>query len=245
MNGPKKQADKLNIVWVLSLAIMGGAFVYASFVALQALYLADAEALQMKRQEQDNRAAYDALLKKQALSEFKKVTSKEGATRIVIPIEAAMEQVVTQVRTGNPANLVPAVGSSNKPTVPPIAGRPSDNVQAPAEEPKPTLTPPGAGDPATPGADGVAPAGAAPAGAAPAGAAPAGAAPAGAAPAGAAPAGAAPAGAAPAGAAAPKPAGAAPTGAAAPKPAAGAPAPKAATPKPAAGAAPAGGNAPQ
>ena len=220
MNGPKKQADKLNIVWVLSLAIMGGAFVYASFVALQALYLADAEALQMKRQEQDNRAAYDALLKKQALSEFKKVTSKEGATRIVIPIEAAMEQVVTQVRTGNPANLVPAVGSSNKPTVPPIAGRPSDNVQAPAEEPKPTLTPPGAGDPATPGADGVAPAGAAPAGAAPAGAAPAG-------------------------AAAPKPAGAAPTGAAAPKPAAGAPAPKAATPKPAAGAAPAGGNAPQ
>lgn len=150
MDGSKKQADKLNIVWIFAFTIMGGAFVYASFVFLQALFLDDAESVRFKREAEGKRAAFNALRAKQVVTDYKKVTEKDGTTRIQIPLNRAMELVVNDVRKGNPSNLVMAVGPSDQPTVPAVFGRPPDNVQMPAPDPPapPTPTP-------TPGGDGT------------------------------------------------------------------------------------------
>ena len=138
MEGPKKQEDKLNIVWIFAFTLMGGAFIYATFVGLQALYLDEAVALREAREADGKRDAFNALRAKQALTEYKKVTDKDGKTRLHIPLTRAMELVVQDVRKGNPSNLVSAVGPSDKPTVPAVFGRPPDGVQMPAPKPVPT-----------------------------------------------------------------------------------------------------------
>lgn len=153
MEGQPKQADKLNVIWIFAFTLMGGAFVYASFVFLQALYLDEATALQEKREAEGKRDAFNALVVEQSISEYKKVTDKDGNATIQIPLARSMELVVQDVRKGNPGNLVMAAGTSDQPTVPAVFGRPPDNVQMPAPEPPPVPTPvPGApGTPGTPG----------------------------------------------------------------------------------------------
>lgn len=166
MEGPKKQVDTPNSLWILAFTLMGGAFIYASFVALQALYMADAEELEMKREAEGKRAAVTALNNKQAITAYKKVTDAEGKVRYVMPLTAAMDQVLTQVRTGNAATLIPAIGTSDKPTVPAVYGRPPDNVQMP--KPAPVLEIPGDGSVPAPPEGGEGPAAGTPAAGTPA-----------------------------------------------------------------------------
>lgn len=127
MDSPKKEAENLNVLWVLTFTLMGGAFIYASFVGLQALYLSDANKIEMRQKANGQRLAYDALVKTQTLSEYKTTDGK-----IQVPLDKAKELVLADIRGGNPSALIPAVGASNQPTVPAVYGRPPDNVKMPA-----------------------------------------------------------------------------------------------------------------
>lgn len=131
MEGPPKQPDNLNIVAIVALTLGGALAVYIAFVSLQAYYLAEASKLEFEREAEGKSFEVRTLHAKHAeeLQGYRWV-NKHRQT-VTLPIDKAMEIVVSEVRTGNPNDLVPAIGPQDTPTVPAAYGRPSDNAQMP------------------------------------------------------------------------------------------------------------------
>jgi hypothetical protein len=172
MDSPKKNPDKINTIGIVTVGAVGSALVYLSIVFLQSFYVDETS-------QPDNVAAFGtqetqrASLKAGQIGNLSDVrptwNTPDGKHAIAIPIEAAKALVVRDARV-DPANLVPHVRRSEKPTAKPIFGRPIALPAAPVPpvEPPPIapgdpITPPGGVPGATPPADGAAPAPAVPA----------------------------------------------------------------------------------
>jgi hypothetical protein len=161
MSGPKRNPDRLNTIGVVVVGICGAVLVYVTIVALQAFYVDDTSEIQMMADYggQDTQAKNSRTQQTLSLNSPSSPNPRPvGMPQTYrIPLKHAMKYVVDGAKT-DPANLVPAHGRSDKPTVKADFGRP---------KPLDTASPPaGAGSAAAP--DPAAPA--APAGAGSAGA---------------------------------------------------------------------------
>ncbi|MEZ4401839.1 MAG: hypothetical protein R3B06_17555 [Kofleriaceae bacterium] len=171
-HGEKKNPDKLNTVAIVTVGLTGAALVYLSIIGVETLYLGDAarvnKVAKFGRQGETMVTLRATQVGKvtgngghEALTGGK---GRDGVQLYVVPIEAAMDLVVRDVKV-DPANLVPAVSRSEFTTIKPVFGRPQVlSAPQPIGQSAPVV------DPAAP-VDGAAPDGAAPADAtAPAGA---------------------------------------------------------------------------
>jgi hypothetical protein len=162
MEGAPKQADRLNIVSITAIGMIGALLVYASFVALQAFYNAEAEEIAMQRDAEGKSYELREYLARQRgeLTEYRMLEKRNQI--VALPIERAMRLVLEDVRGGNSINLVPAVGPHDSPTAPVASPVPTERP-LPGEEPAPGegATGEGATGEAATGeaADGAAPAG--------------------------------------------------------------------------------------
>jgi translation initiation factor IF-2 len=158
MDGAKKAEDKLNTVGIVTVGICGAVLVYVSIVLLQAFYMNETSAVS---QITDNYGAQDELrtLRSAQVASISEYRRGGTPTTAAIPVQRAMELVVNQVKAGNSSNLVPAVGPSDKATLPAVFGRPDPNAAPPAA-PAPAAGTPEAGAPgaAAPAAGAAAPA---------------------------------------------------------------------------------------
>lgn len=166
MEGTPKAPDKLNLVNIVTVGIVGALLVYVSIIALQAYYknTLDAEELAraVENADLERRDVESAQLEK-----LTKYATRDDQIRkkkvVVIPIERAMELVVAEAARNPNASLVPDVGAHDQPTVEAKPPYKALEVAAPAPAPAPPAPEGGAAP-----ADGTAPAGDAPPAPAPA-----------------------------------------------------------------------------
>jgi hypothetical protein len=136
MSGPKRNPDKLNTIGIIVIGICSAVLVYVTIVALQAFYMNDTSEIQTMADYggQDTMAK---TLKADQLRNITEAASNMGTTTFRIPIEAAIQLVVTGAQN-DPSHLVPALPPATKPTIEPIFGRPKMS----AAVPPPPATPP-------------------------------------------------------------------------------------------------------
>ena len=149
MSGPKRNPDKLNTIGIVVVGVCSAVLVYVTIVALQAFYMDDTSEIQTMADYggQDTQAKS---FRTQQMMTLKAASTPNPAPQgpkqvqtFRIPIEYAIKKVVADAKV-DPANLVPAIGRSDKPTVQPMFGRPK---QLPGAA---TPTPDGAGSAAAP-----------------------------------------------------------------------------------------------
>lgn len=144
MSGPKRNPDKLNTIGVVVVGICGAVLVYVTIVALQAFYVNDTAELQNTADYGGQDTGLKSLRAAQMgmINDYK-TNSKPAEPKAGeaarpqtyhVPIELAMKHVVTEAKL-DPANLIPTVGRSDKPTVMPIFGRPKPIPTAPPPAP--------------------------------------------------------------------------------------------------------------
>lgn len=134
MEGPKKQADLVNIVSLIAVSICGAFGVFISFVGLQAFYDLEASQLAEKREAEGIRDEYNEV----AASHRNKLSygwADKNAGRVRLDIQRSVELVLADAKAGRASNLVPVVGPHLIPTVPAVFGRPPDDVKMPAASP--------------------------------------------------------------------------------------------------------------
>jgi hypothetical protein len=154
MEGNKKAEDKLNIVNVITVGVVGVLLVWVSVVALQTYYKSTLDEEEARRMTQGQEAD---LIKVQAaqraqLGGYAMRSSAAASKKVaVIPIDRAMDLVVQDLEAKPEASVVPEVGAQDKATIhafPPFA---AIKAEAPPAAPEtPPTTPPGAPAPATP-----------------------------------------------------------------------------------------------
>jgi hypothetical protein len=158
MEGNKKAEDKLNIVNVITVGVVGVLLVWVSVVALQTYYkstLDEEEARRMTQGQEADLIKVQAAQRSQLTGGFMRSSAAASKKVAVIPIERAMDLVVQDLKANPEASVVPEVGTQDKATI--HAFPPFEPIKAPAppaapETPPttPPTTPPGAPDPATP-----------------------------------------------------------------------------------------------
>jgi hypothetical protein len=152
MDGAKKAEDKLNTVGIVTVGICGAVLVYVSIVLLQAFYMNETSAVS---QITDNYGAQDELRTLRSdqvtsLAEYRRGATPSTAT---IPVQQAMNAIVAKINGGNSVNLVPGIGTSDKPTVPAVFGH-ADPTLVPAAPAAPVVVgPDGATQAPTTGAE--------------------------------------------------------------------------------------------
>lgn len=164
MSGPKRNPDKLNTIGVVVVGICGAVLVYVTIVALEAFYVNDTSEIQTMadyggqdtnlrslRAEQVNRISEYGTNPRPAAPRAGEAPKPQTYR---IPVDVAMKLVVGRVKASprDPgdvpsAELIPAVGRSDKSTVLPIFGRPKLIPPPPPPPPPPVPT-----EPAAPGA---------------------------------------------------------------------------------------------
>lgn len=140
MSGPKRNADKLNVIGVVVIGVCGAVLVYVTIVALQAFYMGDTADIQMMAdyggqdtQQKSLRAQQQASLQAPAQPN----PAAPGMTQTYrIKIDDAMRKILDEGKRDT-QNLIPVVGSSSKATVLPVFGRPQSLTTAPAPQPAP------------------------------------------------------------------------------------------------------------
>ena len=146
----KRNTDTLNTIGIVVVGICGAVLVYVTITALQAFYVNDTSDIQTMADYggQDMPVKNLRAAQMGAINEYgpnpAPAPAKPGETAkpqtFHMPIADAKKLVIDP--KADPANLLPVLGPSNKPTVLPIYGRPKA-IAAPAA---PTPTPePGAG----------------------------------------------------------------------------------------------------
>jgi hypothetical protein len=174
MSGPKRNPDKLNTIGIVVVGICGAVLVYVSIVALQAFYMNNTSEIQTMADYggQDQTARGKKADELRNIGEAAANAGTAGTYRM--RIEDAMKLVVEDAKK-DPAHLTGSkLPASTKESIPPKFGRPAMGGAAPATPPADGAAPAGAGSAApasapNPGAAGSA-APATPTGAGPQGA---------------------------------------------------------------------------
>jgi hypothetical protein len=118
--------DKTNTLAIVTIGIASVLLLWASIVALQAYY-ANTFGAEMKRKFADGQDAELRTLLADQRAGLQALRRNDDET-VRIPIDRAKQLVVAELRAGQPASLVPAVGPHTEPTVPAIWGRPADGA---------------------------------------------------------------------------------------------------------------------
>jgi len=147
MEGKRKAPDKLSLVNIVTVGVVGSLLVWVSIIALQAYYknTLDAEEEQRLVEGQgialrDTRAEESAKINHYA--------TRPDAIRkknvVVIPVDRAMQLVVDELMQNPKASTTPDVGSQDQPTL--QATPPYKAVPPPAATPAPAPTAPAPAD---------------------------------------------------------------------------------------------------
>ena len=140
----KRNTDTLNNISIVVVGIVGAVLVYVSITLLQAFYMDDSAGVVSKAdyEGQENTARS---LRADQLSHIDMPVKNAGKDTFVIPISRAMELVVEDAKK-DPANLIPAVGRSDKATIAAEFGRPKPLAAAAPAAPAAPAAAPGAAD---------------------------------------------------------------------------------------------------
>lgn len=146
----KRGADKLNIVGVVTVGVCGAVLTYVSVVLLEAFYMGETSQVEEQR-------AFEAPQSLRNTVKAAGLTSLDGTREGTIAIDQAMALIVEEAPR-DPANLVPAIGRADQPTVVAEYGRPptlpaTPAAPAPADGASPDPATPAPTDPAAPSPD--------------------------------------------------------------------------------------------
>lgn len=154
MEGKRKAEDKMNMVNVITVGVVGVLLVWVSIVALQAYYKSTLDAEEQRRmtanqdvQLRETRSAQQAVLSGYTT----RSSAAYGKQLAVIPIDRAMDLVLAEAKADPGASLAPEAGTQDKATieaVPPFALIKAEAPAAPPAPPAAPTTPPAA--PTTP-----------------------------------------------------------------------------------------------
>lgn len=132
MSGAKRNSDTLNTVGIVVVGICGAVLVYVSITALQAFYANDTSDIQTMA----DYGGQDTPVKNLKASQMGAINEygPNAAPTAAKPGEPTKAQTYHMAITdakklviepkADPANLIPALGRSDKPTVLPVYGRP-------------------------------------------------------------------------------------------------------------------------
>jgi hypothetical protein len=118
--------DKPNTLAIVTIGIASVLLLWASIVALQAYY-ENTFGAEMKRKFAEGQDAELRTLLAEQRASLQALKRNDDET-VRIPVDRAKQLVVAELRSGQPASLVPAVGPHTEPTVPAIWGRPADGA---------------------------------------------------------------------------------------------------------------------
>ena len=137
MSGPKRNPDRLNTIGIVVVGICGAVLVYVSIAALQAFYMNDTSEIQTMADYGGN----DTVVKSMRSAQIHNITDvgsnpadPKRPTTYHIDVKDAMKLTLEAAKV-DPANIVPAVGRSDTPTVQPIFGRPKPLATTPPAAP--------------------------------------------------------------------------------------------------------------
>ena len=132
--GAKRNQDRINIIGVVVIGICAAVMVYVSIVALQAFYSNDSSDVQTMA----DYGGQDTAAKNLRAEQTRNITEPKsaGGGKYNIHIKDAQKLVLDGAK--DPANFIPAVGRSDKPTAAPIFGRPK-TLTTPPPAPAPAL----------------------------------------------------------------------------------------------------------
>ena len=145
MEGTRKAPDKLSLVNIVTVGVVGSLLVWVSIIALQAYYKNTLDAEEQVRLVEGQ----DVALRDTRAEESAKInhyTTRADALRkknvVVVPVDRAMQLVVDELTQNPKASTTPDVGSQDQPTlqatppykpVPPPAAEPAPAAPAPAD----------------------------------------------------------------------------------------------------------------
>jgi hypothetical protein len=118
--------DKPNTLAIVTIGVASVLLLWASIVALQAYY-ANTFGAEMQRKFTEGQDGELRTLLAEQRAGLQALKRNDDET-VRIPIDRAKQLVVAELRSGQPASLVPAVGPHLEPTVPAIWGRPADGA---------------------------------------------------------------------------------------------------------------------
>jgi hypothetical protein len=132
MSGAKRNSDTLNTVGIVVVGICGAVLVYVSITALQAFYANDSSDIQTMADYggQDTSVKNLKAAQMGSINEYGP-NAAPAAPKAGEPVKsqtyhmaiADAKKLVIEPKA-DPANLIPALGRSDKPTVMPVYGRP-------------------------------------------------------------------------------------------------------------------------
>ena len=145
----KRNSDTLNNISIVVVGIVGAVLVYVSITLLQAFYMDDSAGT-ISKADYDGQENTARSLRADQLSHIDTPVKNAGKDTFVIPIATAMALVVEDAKK-DPANLIPAVGRSDKSTIAAEFGRPKPLAAAASAAPATPTPADGAGPtPSTP-----------------------------------------------------------------------------------------------
>jgi hypothetical protein len=124
--------DKSNTLAIVTIGVASVVLLWASIVALQAYY-ENSFGAEMHRKATEGKGDELRTLLAEQRAGLQALRRNDEET-VRIPIERAKQLVVAELRTGEPASLVPAVGPHTTPTVPAEWGRPPDDARVSDED---------------------------------------------------------------------------------------------------------------
>ncbi len=138
MEGKRKAPDKLSLVNIVTVGVVGSLLVWVSIIALQAYYKNTLDAEEQERVVEGQ----DVALRETRAEESAKIsnyTTRADALRkknvVVIPVDRAMQLVVDELTQNPKALTAPDVGPQDLPTLeayPPYKAVPPPSAPAPA-----------------------------------------------------------------------------------------------------------------
>ena len=132
MSGAKRNSDTLNTVGIVVVGICGAVLVYVSITALQAFYANDSSDIQTMADYggQDTPVKNLKAAQMGAIKEYGPNAAPTAAKPGEAPKPQTYHMAIADAKKlvvdpkADPANLIPALGRSDKPTVLPAYGRP-------------------------------------------------------------------------------------------------------------------------
>src|SRR5687767_11976550 len=123
MEGNKKAEDRMNMVNVITVGVVGVLLVWVSVVALQTYYkstLDEEEARRMTQGQEGDLVKVQAAQRAQLTGYAMRSSAAASKKVAVIPVERAMDLVVQDLKAKPDGTTVPEVGAQDKATIHPF-----------------------------------------------------------------------------------------------------------------------------